>query len=91
MTDIAMPGMWEMNVAKTIRITKAGTKDAIRIIEYFNKYGSKLDPNIKEDRDYIESLIIKLKNMGWIEETKDAYILTEKGKENVERYRNRRL
>ncbi len=86
MTDfIGKDFSWKKDVRKTIDIIEARTKDIKKITNFFNSRGSKL---ISGDEDYVFSIIKKLKSLGWIKETKDAYILTEKGKKEVEKYKN---
>lgn len=88
MTDMDARGMrWERNIFDTKAIVESQTKNLKEILKTFNRNGAKL---IAGDQTAIASWIKNLISLGWIKETKDAYVLTEKGKKEVENYESLR-
>jgi len=85
MTDFTGKGMmWSTNVKAAIAITEPRSKNVEGIRESFKSHGFIVKP---QDQDY-SNTVAYLKSLDWIKETKDAYILTEKGKKEVEKYKN---
>ncbi len=86
MTDVDARGsMWITNIHATIALIEANSKDNQKIYESFKNNGFLVKPE-----DNFSKTVESLKQLRWIKETKDAYILTEKGKKEVENYESLR-
>ena len=82
--------MWEANVLSCIAITSNNKKNLKSIVNELGKAGFIFYKRCKgkECEDAAKKTINSIKKLGWIEETKDAYVLTEKGKIEVDKYTN---
>ena len=75
----------ESNTKSAVALVDSRSKDVDKIFKSFKKHGL-----ASKEGDYnFSKLVLHLKKEGFIEETKDAYILTKKGKEQAEIFKPR--
>ncbi len=86
MTELTTEGrQWRSDIKQCIALSEAKSKDPTKILMFLRKQGFVAKTGHEM---YIPKTVHKLKTMDYIKETKDAYVLTEKGKKEVEEYKN---